>query len=95
MTLKTAEQASEAGYLLRGFRMLAENPAWQEIEKRIAKAAAEHGDGCRDRLLTPEKRAEHIEAAHLADELAGLREKRIAELLEALKRYGEQNAGGL
>ncbi len=57
-------------------------PHFKELEEEHAKA-------CRDRELTMEKRAEHIEAAAMAEELQKYlteRRKGLESALERLKR---------
>lgn len=50
-----------------------ESPIWTElILPEIQARHREHQTACCNRDLTPEKRAEHIEAVHLAEALAGL-----------------------
>lgn len=96
MKIADADQASATGYLLHAFRQLVANPAWEtEVAPRLASAVIEHRDGCMARNRTPAERAEHIEAVHLAEELAGFCGRRIAELQGALADYAKRNADGL
>ena len=54
----------------------------QELERRREF----HTEACRDRGLSAEKRAEHAEASHLADELLGFLDTHEKSLLTSLKR---------
>lgn len=88
----TAEETERKAYLLQAFRALVANPAWtQEVAPRIAKAAVEHNDGCKARGKTPEQRAEHVEAAHLAEELETFCAKRIESLHREITAFAKAN----
>jgi hypothetical protein len=77
----TPEEASKKAYLLQAFRQIVANPAWvEEIAPKIAAAERDHNDGCTARNKTPAQRSEHVEAVHLARDLKGFCEKRIADL---------------
>lgn len=96
MKLANEDAASAAGYLLHAFRVLVENPAWVvELAPRIARAVVEHREGCMARKVPAIERAEHIEAAHLAEELDGFCARRIAELQRDLAQYAKRSEGGL
>lgn len=52
------------------------------------KRARGHNASCKDRKLTPEKRAEHIEAAHGFEEMVGYLdalEKSLVETIDQIK----------
>lgn len=82
------DEASRKAHLLHSFRALVANPAWtEEVAPRIAKAVVDHNDGCRSLSKTPAERAEHVQAVHLAEELAGFCAERIAKLEKELRQH--------
>jgi hypothetical protein len=71
-------------------RSLLSAPAYAAIlVPHFESLALHHAAQCRNKRLTAEKRAEHIEAAELAEQLTSYLEKRAASLeaqIEAIHR---------
>lgn len=65
-----AESPRDVIRRLRGLDHLAKNDAWLELFVPFLEVKqAEHEAGVSSRGLTPEQRAEHVEAVHLCKEL--------------------------
>ncbi len=83
---KAKETLGELKDTLAAIKRLLKNEDFQAIMvPHFQTKAAEHIAGCRDKTLTPEKRAEHIEAAELAENLTTYletRERTVAKLIE-------------
>lgn len=89
----TPEQASTRAQELKDLLALEANPAFQSVVvKRFEQAKDEHLTGSTKKGSTPEQRAEHIEAYHLALDLLTLVPSRIAKLRKDLSEH-ESKAG--
>jgi hypothetical protein len=71
-------------------RELRQSEAFRQIfQKELLTLQEKHNRAVKDRDKSPEKRAEHIEAAHMADELVGrldLLEKSYQQTITAEKK---------
>lgn len=72
---------------LRLVRELRASEAWQKVmAPELERRKKFHSEALRDRNLSAEKRAEHVEASHMADELLGYLDAQERVLITALKR---------
>lgn len=84
----TPEHASAKAQELKDLLALEANPAFKSLVlARFEQAKNEHNTGCTNKALPSEKRAEHIEAYHLAVDLLALVPNRIAKLRKDLSEY--------
>lgn len=77
----TPEDRAELAVQLR------DSPAWQLLLKpHLAQLAATSQAACCSRALSPEKRAEHVEAANILAELVGYPESLIATVADKKRK---------
>lgn len=90
----THDQAAAKARELRELRELEASPGYRQfVLPRIEKARGVHLAECASLVLTPEKRAEHIQAYHLALELLQMVPLRIKKLQEELGDFQRKTAG--
>lgn len=66
---------------------LQKSPAWQMLLKpHLAELAKSARDACCSRSLSPEKRAEHIEAANILPDLVDFPEKILATVVDKKRK---------
>jgi hypothetical protein len=86
-------EAGEKSQRLQEFRALLANAAWQEeFAPQLLAAYAAHLEGSTQRGKSPQERAEHIEAFHLAAELESFCRRRVDLLEKELRDYSRRAA---
>lgn len=84
----TQEQAILKQEALNAFGAMLANAAWKnELVPLLEKKQKEHLNGCTSMCSSPEKRAEHVEAYHLAKELLAFGDSHVVRLKRELADF--------
>lgn len=87
----TEDQAEQAAADLLELRKLVDLPAWSQMfAAYLQEKEVEHLAGSTALNVAPDKRAEHIQAYHLAKDLPKWAAKRIADLETKLKTFRQK-----
>jgi hypothetical protein len=85
MNVELAEKQEK----LKAVERLMESPDFKTVFlPHLVEMAKHHAGECRNKNLTPDKRAEHIEAAELAENLQKFLKERQAQLKATILKLG-------
>lgn len=88
----TPEEANSKAQELKDLQALIANPAFKSLlVSRFERALSEATRGGLNKQLSPDKRAEHIEAYHLALDLIELVPRQIVALKKQLLDWEQKN----